>query len=240
MVRMPTRRLSRSHGIALDVTATDADGDTLSYAWSKQSGPGSISFTAQAANTTATFNAAGSYTIEVTVSDGNTGSASGTVDVIVEAAATTGDGEIVVTGNTNFGATYVEDSSAVRSFTIKNEGTGVLLIESVTIGGTDAAAFSITAEPALSIAADSTTAIEVTFDPSSEGSKAATLTIVSDDPTDGTVVLNLTGEALVGSDPGLPPVTDDDDGCNVGFGGNVWAIMVVLLLVWRQRWFVRN
>ncbi len=225
------------NGITLDVTATDADGDTLSYAWSKMFGPGNVSFTAQAASTTATFNAAGSYTIEVLVSDGNGGSVSGTVDVTVNEAPTTDDGDIVVTGNTDFGATYVEDGSSVRTFTIRNDGTGVLLIENVTLGGTDAAAFSITAASALSLAAGGSTAVEVTFDPSSEGSKTATLTVVSDDPTDGTVVLDLTGEALAGSTPALPPPSDDDDGCNVGFGssGSLLGILLALLVVLKQR-----
>ncbi len=219
-------------GIALDVTAIDAAGDTLSYSWSKQSGPGSVAFSAQAVSTTATFNAAGDYTIKVVVSDGNGGSASGSVDVTVEAAPVTGEGDIVVTGNTDFGATYVEDGSSVRTFTIKNEGTGVLLIEDVTLGGTDMTAFSITADPALSIAVGGTTAVEVTFDPASEGSKAATLTIQSDDPTDGTVVLNLTGEALAGSTPAVPPPSDDDDGCSVGFAGSsAWILAMLILAV---------
>ncbi len=219
-------------GVALDVTATDADGDPLSYAWSKQSGPGNVSFSAQSASTTATFNTAGNYTIQVVVTDGNGGSAGGTVDVAVNAAPVTGDGEIVVTGDTDFGATYVEDGSSARTFTIRNDGTGVLAILSVSLGGTDDAEFSVTVDPAASIAAGGSTTVELTFDPSSEGGKTATLTIVSDDPTDGTVVLNLTGEALAGSDPGVPPVDDDDDGCGIATGLSLasWLPMLMMLL----------
>ncbi len=221
------------NGIALDVIATDADGDTLSYAWSKQAGPGDAAFSAQAASTTATFNTAGDYTIEVVVSDGNGGSAGGTVDVTVEAAPS-GDGEIVVTGNTDFGATYVVDGTSVRTFTIRNDGTGVLQIENVSLGGPDAGEFSITADPVLSIAADTSTTVDVTFDPASEGGKSATLTIVSDDPTDGTVVLDLTGEALAGSTPALPPPSGDDDGgCGIASGLSLvsWLPMFLVLVI---------
>ncbi len=74
--------------IALGVTASDADGDTLTYAWSKESGPGGVSFSTQDANTVASFDAAGSYTLKVTVNDGAGGSVSGTVDVTILAGST--------------------------------------------------------------------------------------------------------------------------------------------------------
>ncbi len=215
-------------GIALDVSATDTDGDTLSFGWNKESGPGNVAFSAQAANTTATFNTAGSYTLQVTVSDGKGGSAVGTVDVTVESAPS-GDGEITVPTVVDFGSTYVEGGSVVKSITIENTGVGVLLIQDVSLGGIDAAAFSITADPALSIAVDSATAVEVTFDPANEGSKAATLTIESDDPANSSVTVELTGEALLGTNPGALPAGDDDDGCNVGFGGSGWCLVLTLL-----------
>ncbi len=140
-------------------------------------------------------------------------------------------GEIDVVDSVDFGSTYVEGGIAVRSITISNTGTGILTLPSVpSLGGSDAAEFAITAEPALSIAVDGSTTIEIAFDPSSEGSKSATLTIESDDPENGTVVLYLTGEGLAGSDPGVPPADDDDDGCSVGFGlGNLLPLLLVLL-----------
>ena len=53
----------------VSVTASDADGDALTYTWSKSAGPGTVSFTnAAAASTTAAFSAAGSYTLQVVVS----------------------------------------------------------------------------------------------------------------------------------------------------------------------------
>ena len=74
----------------LSVTASDADGDALTYAWSKSAGPGTVSFTnAAAASTTAAFSAAGSYTLQVVVSDGKaTVSGSVTVSVLSDPAST--------------------------------------------------------------------------------------------------------------------------------------------------------
>ena len=67
----------------VSVTASDADGDALTYAWSKSAGPGTVSFTnAAAASTTAAFSAGGSYTLQVTVSDGRA-TISGSVSVTV-------------------------------------------------------------------------------------------------------------------------------------------------------------
>ena len=67
----------------VSVTASDADGDALTYAWSKSAGPGTVSFTnAAAASTTAAFSAGGSYTLQVVVSDGQA-TVSGSVNVSV-------------------------------------------------------------------------------------------------------------------------------------------------------------
>jgi lysophospholipase L1-like esterase len=71
--------------VAVSVTASDADGDALTYAWSKTTGPGTVSFAnPAAAGTTAAFSAAGSYTLQVTVSDGQA-SVGGSVNVSVSA-----------------------------------------------------------------------------------------------------------------------------------------------------------
>jgi len=57
----------------VSVTASDSNGDALTYAWSKAGGPGTASFTnASAASTAVAFSAAGSYTLQVAVSDGKT------------------------------------------------------------------------------------------------------------------------------------------------------------------------
>ncbi len=77
---------------ALTVRATDADGDTLTYTWSVHGGPAAVGFspngTGAAGSTTATFQAAGSYLLQVTVTDSAGLSTSQTVGVTVQQTPT--------------------------------------------------------------------------------------------------------------------------------------------------------
>ena len=57
---------------ALTVSASDPDGDLLTYAWSKVSGPGIATFDAPTSDfTLVSFSAVGNYVLRVTVSNGN-------------------------------------------------------------------------------------------------------------------------------------------------------------------------
>jgi hypothetical protein len=74
--------------ITLDATVSDdgLPGGTLSYTWSKASGPGNVSFGSPGqVDTTATFSAAGSYVLRLDASDGML-SAGDNVSVSVSAA----------------------------------------------------------------------------------------------------------------------------------------------------------
>jgi len=67
--------VSPATGTTVRVTASDVDGDALSYAWSTSSGPGTANFaTAAAATSTVTFSSVGTYVLRVTISDGMGGS----------------------------------------------------------------------------------------------------------------------------------------------------------------------
>jgi|GEM_PF-5040968 len=71
----------------LSATVTDIDSTSFTYTWSADEGPGSVTFgTPTAASTTATFNATGTYTLRVTVSDG-TSTRSDSLLVFVNSAA---------------------------------------------------------------------------------------------------------------------------------------------------------
>ncbi|MDF7822726.1 BNR-4 repeat-containing protein [Pontiellaceae bacterium B12227] len=63
------------NGTTLAVTASDADGDPLTYTWSKSYGPGAVLFSANgteaSSNTTLSVSAEGSYEIKVAISDGH-------------------------------------------------------------------------------------------------------------------------------------------------------------------------
>ncbi|NBD14512.1 Ig-like domain-containing protein [Corallococcus silvisoli] len=81
--------VNEQQSVALAVIATDTDGDPLTYAW-EQVAPtepaGSFSDPASAVPTwtAPAVEASGTYTLRVTVSDGNGGSAQGTVEVSVQ------------------------------------------------------------------------------------------------------------------------------------------------------------
>ena len=71
----------------VSVKASDADGDVLSYTWSKKAGKGSVSFstngTKKSSSTAVNFSAPGSYVLEVLVSDGKA-TVKDTIDIIVK------------------------------------------------------------------------------------------------------------------------------------------------------------
>ena len=72
----------------VSVAATDADGDPLTYAWSKISGPGAVAFTnANAATTEVSFAAVGTYVLRASVSDGKAAAVTSNLTVTVQAQA---------------------------------------------------------------------------------------------------------------------------------------------------------
>jgi hypothetical protein len=75
---------SPKHSTTLHCMATDADNDTLSYTWTKQSGAGDVIFSTATKDTTVSFTEAGSYVLSVTVSDGEL-STSSNLSISVEA-----------------------------------------------------------------------------------------------------------------------------------------------------------
>ncbi len=96
-----------------------------------------------------------------------------------------GDDSPSTTDHTDFGSAAVNGGTVVRTFTIQNTGnidlnlTGSLPY--VSIGGTNAADFSITSTPSSTIAAIGSTTFQVTFNPSVVGTRSATLSIANND-----------------------------------------------------------
>ena len=75
--------------VSIVASATDADGDTLTYTWSKTSGPDLPNGTTlNAATLTFTPTATGTYDMTVTANDGNGNEASEAVSIVVTAADT--------------------------------------------------------------------------------------------------------------------------------------------------------
>jgi hypothetical protein len=93
----------------------------------------------------------------------------------------------------NFGTVFWGDQTS-ETVTIYNQGTGDLTINSVTITGPDAAAFSQTDDCSTVLPGGYCT-ITATFIPTSEGKKAAVLTILSNDFDEPSVSVSFSGYA---------------------------------------------
>ncbi|MGE5677166.1 MAG: choice-of-anchor D domain-containing protein [Pseudomonadota bacterium] len=128
--------------------------------------------------------------------------------------ATTTIPEINITGNaitivngdttpdssdgTSFGSADIKTGSIERTFTLQNTGTGALSLNGTTlveITGAAAADFAVTQEPSETIAAGGSTTFKVTFDPSTEGTKTATISLANDDSDENPYSFDIQGTA---------------------------------------------
>jgi PKD repeat protein len=111
-------------GVRFTAKGTDADRDTLSYAWDFGV-PGTTSDTATVKDPHFTYTEPGTYDAAVTVSDGNGGTATATVRVVVEPAPDTtppaitdlapAPGSAVSNRQPTIGATVRDDGSKVTA-----------------------------------------------------------------------------------------------------------------------------
>lgn len=107
---------------------------------------------------------------------------------------------------TTFGFVGVSNQSASRSFRIRNTGTRSL---SSVSASTNNAQFTVSTPPNTSVLIGQFTDFVVTFDPSSTGTKTATVTVMSDDPNETTYTFKVEGEGL-DSNPAMR-VTGDNN-----------------------------
>ena len=108
-------------------------------------------------------------------------------------------------GSIDFGTRALNVAALSKTITIANTGKAALAINSVSLTGSG---FSITTQPAKSIAAAKTTGFTVAFKPTSAGAQTATLTIVSNDPDENPFTVNLTGNGQgTGDDHGNSSAT---------------------------------
>jgi hypothetical protein len=96
-----------------------------------------------------------------------------------------GDNSPATADWTDFGSADIAGATIDRTFTILNTGTGALTLSGtpkVAVAGTNAADFTVTAQPSSPVAATSgSTTFTVRFDPSANGTRTATLSIANDD-----------------------------------------------------------
>jgi hypothetical protein len=82
----------------------------------------------------------------------------------------------------NFGSVTVGSTGTSQTFTIKNTGTSMLNVQSVTLGGTDPSQFTLNTSGMLtSVPAGGQTAFSANFAPTSAGAKSATIDLKTND-----------------------------------------------------------
>jgi len=136
----------------------------------------------------------------------------------------TGNGVTIVDGDstpgstdhTSFGAIPVSGGMVVRTFTIQNTGAGSLNLTGtpkVVVGGTNAADFTVTADPVSPVAAATgATVFQVTFDPAAGGTRTATLSIANDDANENPYNFSISGTGAV------PEIRMEGNGLNISDG----------------------
>ena len=100
------------------------------------------------------------------------------------------------TDDTKYGSVNIASGSRSRTYTIENMGGAALTISGVNISGIDAADFSVTTPPSASVASTGSTTFTVTFDPTTEGIKTATVSITSNDPDENPYPFSISGDAF--------------------------------------------
>ncbi|MBL9131145.1 MAG: choice-of-anchor D domain-containing protein, partial [Verrucomicrobiaceae bacterium] len=147
------------------------------------------------------------YEVLITVTDSGTPALSDTqlISVTVTDApepeiALSGNAVAILAGDvSHFGDTAVTGGSVVRIFTITNSGLAALTLtgtapDYVTLSGSGAGHFSITAQPASgTLAAGGTQTFQITFDPSALGTHTATVSIASDDEDENSFTFDIRG-----------------------------------------------
>jgi hypothetical protein len=100
----------------------------------------------------------------------------GNVTTIVDGDATPSNSDW-----TDFGSTQILSTPIIKTFTIQNTGNASLTIGTISITGLNASDFSVSTTPSTTVAVGASTTIAIQFNPSSLGTKTATVTIANND-----------------------------------------------------------
>ncbi len=103
------------------------------------------------------------------------------------------------TGSYDFGNVNVGGTSTAISFTIENLGDAILTLSgtpTVAVLGNDSDMFTVTLQPGTSIVEGSSSNFSITFNPTTEGNKTATVSIVNDDTDKNPYIFTITGVSI--------------------------------------------
>ncbi|MCP4540907.1 MAG: choice-of-anchor D domain-containing protein [Chloroflexi bacterium] len=117
-----------------------------------------------------------------------------------------------------FGGQDVDDGpTASQTVTITNDGDADLHVSSISLTGSDLTEFAIESGGiAVTLTANSTHTVQVSFDPTTAGAKSANLSVASDDDDEATVDVALTGTGTEGAN--VAPVADGGGNQSVTVG----------------------
>jgi hypothetical protein len=110
---------------------------------------------------------------------------------------TSGDNTAQIADGTDFSGMVVTDGAITHAFTIYNIGTADLTltgIPPVSISGSAAADFTVVTNPGTSLAPNEMTAFQIRFDPTTVGTRSATVTIMNNDVDENPYTFAISGE----------------------------------------------
>ncbi|WP_431158221.1 choice-of-anchor D domain-containing protein [Winogradskyella poriferorum] len=150
---------------------------------------------------------------------------------------TDGDTTPDVSDDTDFGSVLTTGGTDAHTFTIENTGTASLALTDsspyVSITGTNASDFTLTANPSTPISASGSTTFTITFDPSADGLRTASVSIANDDSDENPYNFDIQGTGYtpapemdvqgnstsIADGDTTPNVLDDTDFGNVDIAG---------------------
>ena len=123
-----------------------------------------------------------------------------------------GDTTPSTTDQTDFGTVSIENGSVTINLVIQNTGTGALTVGAATFSGANASDFSIVTAPSSTVSAGGTSRFQISFNPTTKGTKTATFTIVNNDSNENPYNFDLTGLGVqTYLDTDGDTVTDNED-----------------------------
>jgi len=125
------------------------------------------------------------------------------------------DGDVTpaLTDYTDFGSLAAASGTVVRTYTIQNTGIATLTLGTNAVSITGNTDFTVTAQPATSVAAGASTNFQVTFDAAAVGLRSAAISIVNNDPDENPYNFSIQGTGIntapVATPPTAPVVAED-------------------------------
>ena len=202
----------RQIGTTLDLDVTVNNTGTAALSITNISLSGSTSFAENNNCSTVAVNA--SCTVTVTFSPSIVASDNATLTVSSNdpdnasvAVSITGQGvpipvPAVFASAENFGAVVINETRQ-REITIENTGTANLVIASTVVQGVDSSAYTMAGSCTLTLSSGQHCVLTITYAPTEVGASSASLVIASNDPTNPTYSVALSGEGLALPVPGL-------------------------------------